>query len=94
MPRINIINEGIIIEVPIGTKLREALRNTKILFGCENALCGVCCINVIKGAENLSKVEETEAKELKSLGVEDGQRLACQVIVNGDCTIEYVNEAG
>lgn len=94
MAKVEVVNEGITIEVPKGTKLREALRKTKILFGCENALCGVCCINVIKGTKNLAKMEELEEKELKVLDAEPGQRLACQAVVIGDCTIEYINEAG
>jgi len=61
-----------------------------------NGLCGTCRVLVKKGMENLSarttmeKVNLTAHPEsmLVSIGHEEEIRLACQVQVNGDCTIE------
>jgi len=54
--------------------------------------CGTCKVLVKKGIENLSPKGIMErftlARMLTSIGFEDEMRLACQVTVNGDCTIE------
>jgi ferredoxin len=59
-------------------------------------LCGTCRVLVKKGMENLSPKTTVERFNLSkhpitmiaALGHEDEMRLACQVKVNGDCTIE------
>jgi ferredoxin len=58
--------------------------------------CGTCRVLVKKGMENLSPKGLLEkinlaahpVTMLAALGHEDELRLACQVAVNGDCTIE------
>jgi len=59
-------------------------------------LCGTCRVLVKKGMENLSPKTVMERvnlalhpmTSLATLGHENEMRLACQVQVNGDCTIE------
>jgi ferredoxin len=59
-------------------------------------LCGTCRVLVKKGMENLNKKTVMERINLSahplsvlaSIGHEEEIRLACQVVVNGDCTIE------
>jgi ferredoxin len=59
-------------------------------------LCGTCKVLVKKGMENLSPKGVREKLNmalhpmtaLAVIGHEDEMRLACQVQVNGDCTIE------
>lgn len=59
-------------------------------------LCGTCRVLVKKGMENLSPKSLMERINLNAhpmsmlalIGHEDEMRLACQVKVNGDCTIE------
>lgn len=61
-----------------------------------NGLCGTCRVLVKKGMENLSPptlIEKANlslhpASLLARIGNEDEMRLACQVTVNGDCTVE------
>jgi ferredoxin len=61
-----------------------------------NGLCGTCRVLVKKGMENLNKKTLMErinlathpVSLLASIGHENEIRLACQVQVNGDCTIE------
>jgi ferredoxin len=61
-----------------------------------NGLCGTCRVLVKKGMEHLSPRTTLEVINLNAhpvtmlavLGHEDEMRLACQVRVNGDCTIE------
>lgn len=59
-------------------------------------LCGTCRILVKKGMENLSEPTLIETLNLRGhpatmlarIGHEEEMRLACQVTVKGDCTIE------
>jgi len=61
-----------------------------------NGLCGTCRVLVKKGMENLSPKGTMERLNLAAhpltmlarIGHEDEMRLACQVQVNGDCTVE------
>jgi ferredoxin len=61
-----------------------------------HGLCGTCRVYVKKGMENLSAPGLIEKLNLAAhpatmmarIGHEDEMRLACQVQVNGDCTIE------
>ena len=67
------------------------------LLNCRGlGLCGTCLVLVKKGMENLSPKSTVEKINmsmhpltmLAMIGHEDEMRLACQVKVNGDCTIE------
>jgi ferredoxin len=61
-----------------------------------NGLCGTCRVLVKKGMENLNPRTFMERVNLNThpltmlaaIGHEDEIRLACQVTVNGDCTVE------
>jgi ferredoxin len=61
-----------------------------------NGLCGTCRVLVTKGMENLSPKTLMEkinfnahpVTMLAVIGHEDEMRLACQVKVNGDCTVQ------
>jgi ferredoxin len=69
---------------------------TQVLNCMGNGMCGTCRVLVKKGMENLSpktfmeKVNLTAHPEsmLVAIGHEEEIRLACQVTVNGDCTVE------
>jgi len=67
------------------------------LLNCRGfGLCGTCKVLVKKGMENLSPPSCMERLNftlhplsmLARIGHEEEIRLACQVTVNGDCTIE------
>ena len=61
-----------------------------------NGLCGTCRVLIKKGMENLNPKTTMEkinfathpVSMLASIGNEDEVRLACQVQVNGDCTVQ------
>jgi ferredoxin len=57
-----------------------------------HGLCGSCKVLVKKGTENLSPKGRLERftlwRMLSTIGSEDEMRLACQVKVNGDCSIQ------
>jgi ferredoxin len=101
MPKVNFVSDKKEIEVPQGGNLRkeamkagiEVYRGLDRLLNCRgNGLCGTCRVLVKKGMENLSpkgKLEKVKlATMMSSIGHEDEMRLACQVQVNGDCTVE------
>jgi ferredoxin len=101
MPKVTIANEKKEIEVPAGANLRDALRKegTQVYSGISKYLnclghgsCGTCRLLVKKGMENLSAKGFMErftlGRMLATIGHEEEMRLACQVAVNGDCTVE------
>jgi len=53
-------------------------------------VCLTCLVNVVSGMENLNAKTENEKSTLEAFGAQANQRLACQVVVNGDCEIESV----
>jgi ferredoxin len=69
---------------------------TRFLNCLGHGLCGTCRILVKKGMENLGPKTIVEKANLAihpitmlaALGHEDELRLACQVEVKGDCTVE------
>jgi len=55
-------------------------------------VCGTCRVIVKKGMENLPAKKGIEKftlfRMLSNIGQEEESRLACQVSINGDCTIQ------
>ncbi len=51
-----------------------------------HARCGTCLVTVEEGAEHLSPIGATEARILKILKAQPGQRLGCQAWATGDVT--------
>jgi len=50
-------------------------------------ICARCRVQVVEGAENLSAPTSIEARTASQRGFAEGERLACQAVVRGDCTI-------
>jgi 2Fe-2S ferredoxin len=48
-------------------------------------VCARCKVRVVEGAENLSAPTSIEARFSK--GFAEGERMACQAVVTGDCTV-------
>jgi len=77
-----------------GIQVHRGLARFLNCFG--HATCGTCRVLVKKGMENLSPKGTMEKLNLAAhpitmlarIGHEDEMRLACQVQVNGDCTVE------
>jgi ferredoxin len=75
----------------------EVYKGVERYLNCRGlGLCGTCKVLVKKGMENLNKKTFMERFNMNAhpltmlavLGNESELRLACQVQVNGDCTIE------
>lgn len=59
-----------------------------LLFGCREASCGTCLIEVVRGIENLSPITADEQDLLEVLAPDNPHaRLACQCVVMGDISI-------
>ena len=90
MPKVYIKTDDKTIDVSEGVPLIDMCEDhdTSILFGCRDGACGACMVRVLKGAENISKMEDSERDFLETMAAEDNERLACQCKVHGDIEIE------
>lgn len=91
MPTLHFKTENLTITVPSGTSLQEAvsLADSNFPFGCKRGSCGTCRCFVLSGMENLNPLTEHEKFLFATLtAVEPHERLGCQLIIEGDVTIE------
>jgi 2Fe-2S ferredoxin len=89
MPKVTFKSDGKSAEVPAGTQLVQVAEDigASIPFSCKAGVCVSCLINIDKGLENLSPMTENEKATLEGFGAKPNQRLACQVVVNGDVEV-------
>lgn len=92
MPKVTFKNENLSVECPAGTKLVELSeqKGVAINYSCKEGVCLTCLITVHEGMESLNARTENEASTLEAFGAQPNQRLACQVVINGDCVLEAV----
>ncbi len=92
MPKITFKNSGAIVETERGISILEAAldHQVPIYHTCGgNCSCSTCRIFVLKGAENLSPMEEGERQILDSFDLKPPYRLGCQsFILNGEVEVE------
>ena len=91
MPKIFFRNKNRTIEVEKGTSILEAALKYDIpLFHTcgGNCSCSTCRVLVLKGAENISKMETGEAEILDSFDLKAPHRLGCQSLLTGEGTVE------
>ncbi|MEQ1600693.1 MAG: 2Fe-2S iron-sulfur cluster binding domain-containing protein [Methylophilaceae bacterium] len=81
---------GTTVNVSRGTRIVEVAEKVgaSIPFGCKENDCGDCMIEVLIGAENLSKPSPLEIELLKEKLAKPSNRLACQAMVLGDVTVK------
>lgn len=92
MAKIRFIDQGLEVEVPLGTSVLEAAQRA---YAPEGSACGgvcacsTCHVYVEKGAELLSEAEEKEEDILdKAFDVRMSSRLGCQSRVVNEGVIE------
>lgn len=92
MPKVKFTKDNIEVEVASGTKLVDIAeqKGSTLNFSCKEGVCLTCICNVLSGMENLNAKTENEKSTLEAFGAQANQRLACQIVVNGDCEIEAV----
>lgn len=71
-------------EIPDGARCYETCEELGMPFGCTEGECGTCTCTVVEGMENLEPLND---KEL-DMGLDEGQRLACQCIIKSG-TVEF-----
>jgi len=84
--------EDLLVEAPAGTPLADIAEagGADLTFGCRSGSCGTCRVLIARGLEHCSAMTAEERDFLAGLGVASDQRLACQVVVQGDIDIEYL----
>ena len=50
-------------------------------------ICARCRVRVVSGAENLSPPTSIESRIGAARGFASDERMACQAVVNGDCSV-------
>ncbi|MCX8205861.1 MAG: (2Fe-2S)-binding protein [Candidatus Micrarchaeota archaeon] len=90
MAKVKFPSDNIEADVPVGTPLKKVIeeQGANVHFACSDGRCGTCLVRIIKGMEFLNKRTPNEARTLEMLGTEDDKRLACQVVIEKDGTIE------
>ena len=84
MPKITFGNKNITVEAQKGLSILEAAleHQVPIYHTCGgNCSCSTCRIVVLKGAENLSPMDEAEKQVLDSFDLKPPYRLGCQALV-------------
>ncbi|MGR3660663.1 MAG: NADH:ubiquinone reductase (Na(+)-transporting) subunit F [Paracoccaceae bacterium] len=86
------VNETTQIDTQTGSKLLNVLSDNGILIpsACAGAgTCGLCRVRVTEGG---GEALPTEAGLVSRADLRDGTRLACQVVLNGDLSIEVAED--
>lgn len=92
MVKVHFRLEDLLVEAPAGTSLQRIAdaAGADITFGCRTGSCGTCRVHVVEGLSHCSEMGPEERDFLGGLDAPADQRLACQVIVQGDVDIEYL----
>ena len=86
MPKIIFKNKNRAVDVEKGTSILEAAlaHNVPVYHTCGgNCSCSTCRVVILKGAENISKIERAETEILDSFDLKAPHRLGCQTLVLG-----------
>jgi len=92
MPRITFQRRShdVVIEVPVGQDVLQSARDAglPLASSCDGVgSCKACCIQLVKGAENLAPPEAREERALEVINAPAGSRLACCAKVLGDVVV-------
>ena len=90
MAKVTFKSDNKTVEVPNGTPMVQIAEDNgaSIAFSCKAGVCVSCLSNINKGMENLGSMTDNEKATLEGFGAKPNQRLACQIVVNGDVEIE------
>ena len=99
MAIIRFVKQGISVEVPVGTSILQAAKQSGAPEGdaCGGVCaCSTCHVYVLKGMNLLAEIEDEENDILdKAFDVKATSRLGCQakVVRDGDIEIEITRES-
>ena len=90
--RVRFLPEDLLVEAPAGTALQAIAdaSGADITFGCRSGSCGTCRVRILSGLEHCSPMGREERDFLRGMEAPQDQRLACQVEVLDDVTVEYL----
>src|SRR5437867_7222534 len=92
MPKVSFKNKNVTAEVEKGFSVLEAAMDhgVPLYHTCGgNASCSTCRVAVLKGADNLSPIEEAEAQVLDAFDLKPPHRLGCQaLLLKGEVEVE------
>jgi 2Fe-2S ferredoxin len=92
MPIVRFLDQGIEVEVPVGSSLLQAAQQSHAPEGsaCGGVCaCSTCHVYIEKGADLLSEAEEGEEDILdKAFDVRMNSRLGCQAKIQEDGVVE------
>ena len=90
--QVHFLLDDLLVEAPAGTRLQDIAdaAGADITFGCRSGSCGTCRVRVASGLEHCSTPEPEERDFLAYLAAPADHRLACQIAVHGDITVEYL----
>lgn len=92
MVKVHFLLEDLLVEAPAGTSLQAIAdaAGADITFGCRTGSCGTCRVRVVEGLRDCGEPGPEERDFLRGLEAPPDHRLACQVRVDGDASIEYL----
>lgn len=90
--KVHFLLEDLLVEAPEGTSLRRIAEaaGADLTFGCGTGSCGTCRVRVVEGLSGCSDPGPEERDFLRGLDAPPDQRLACQVRILGDVTLDYL----
>lgn len=83
------------IEIQDNGIIYDELEKAQIILphGCLSGSCGACCVEILKGMENLSKpssIEENTLSDLRRDKQIENLRLSCRAKILGDIKIKIL----
>ncbi len=88
---VHFVPDDMDVQAPAGTRLLDIATTSgaDLTFGCKKGTCGTCRVRITEGLKNLSPCAREEQDFLASLGSPNTERLACQVRVLGNVSVDY-----
>lgn len=90
MPRVEFTPLGLFAETSDDETVLDAARRAGAPVGNSCGAIGVCArcrVRILAGAENLGQPSPIETRIAAARQFESDERLACQTVVRGDCTV-------
>src|SRR6185503_14670587 len=91
MPTVEILPDGVTVQVKAGTSLLAAAAagGVELMHSCGGiGACTSCRVQILSGQDQLSPIGRAEREQLKESGILETHRLACQTMAYGDVVLE------
>jgi 2Fe-2S ferredoxin len=88
-------DKPVTVETPSGSKLVDVCdsrQDIPLLFGCREAVCGTCLLEVLEGGDQISPITDHEREMLEVMAPDNPKaRLGCQCVISGNVRIRALN---